>query len=525
MRRITSILALLPALAFAQTPLTPADDWQSAVQTAAPTTTLYFAAGEYQATNSHIAVTNAGAVLVGAGPTSTYFKAAAGCRVFSISATNVVLSGMNISGGSTNSFAGGVLGHGQTLVTNCWVVSNTAWAGSGGGVYKANVANSLIAWNAAHGQTEPGMGGGGIGMPAGSWVRTSIISNNLSAYVRGGGISARVTEKTVWAYDCIIVTNRATNASFGLGGGSQWVNLSNCVVVGNYARQTGGGAEGGYIMGGTVISNNLSAGNGGGANNALLRDVVVANNSTTEHGGGVANSSGTNATIRFNVSSRNGGGAYGGRLVSSLLHNNTCGGIPCGGGGAHSVALVYSVIASNSAPGNWAHAGGGVNDSTLDSCVLINNIGLATRPQDAIASTLRNCTVINSATNVSVLSLSARPAAVIANTLIVSPVQTNLVDENGAAWTNVAANYFTNSATGLFLPDDPPYRLPPDSPLIDAGSGDFVRYPFDLYGRDRTHLGGDPDIGATEWTATDLPPDNGAARKRRIIGLLFGKDN
>ena len=522
MRRIASIFALLPALAFAQTPLTTADDWQAAVQTAAPSTTINFAAGEYQATNSHIAVTNAGAVLVGAGPTSTYFKAAAGCRVFSISATNVVLSGMNISGGSTNSFAGGVLGHGQTLVTNCWVVSNTAWAGSGGGVYKANVANSLIAWNAAHGQTEAGMGGGGIGMPAGSWVRTSIISNNLSAYVRGGGISAPLNATTVWAYDCIIVTNRATNASFGLGGGSHWVNLSNCVVVGNYARQSGGGAERGYIMGGTIISNNLSAGNGGGANMALLRDVVVANNSTTINGGGVSASSGTNVTIRFNVSGGNGGGAaLGGRLVSSLLHNNACGSGSSGGGGAHSVQLVYSVIASNSAPGNSAQAGGGVNNSTLDSCVLIDNVGLATRPQDATASTLRNCTVINSATNVSVLSISFLPAAVIANTLIVSPVQTDLVDQNGAVWTNVAANYFTNSATGLFLPDDPPYRLPPDSPLIDQGNSDFAVTPYDLYGRDRTQ--GTVDVGAVEYQlGIDEYPAAAEGKLRWILNMMGG---
>lgn len=518
--RVFAAILLLPALAFGQLNLTPASNWQSIVQTAAPTTTLNFAAGEYQATNSHIAVTNAGAVLVGAGPTSTYFKAAAGCRVFSISAPNVVLSGMNISGGSTNSFAGGVLGHGQTLVTNCWVVSNTAWAGSGGGVYKANVANSLIAWNAAHGQTQSGMGGGGIGMPAGSWVRTSIISNNLSAYVRGGGISAPISATNVWAYDCIIVTNRATNASYGIGGGSHLVNLSNCVVVGNYARQTGGGAEGGYLMGGTVISNNLSVGSGGGANAALLRDVVVANNSAIASGGGVSASSGTNVTIRFNVSGGNGGGAAaGGLLVSSLLHNNACGGRPFGGGGAHSIELVYSVIASNSAPGDWEQAGGGVNNSTLDSCVLINNVGLATRPQDATASTLRNCTVINSATNVSVLSISMSPTKVIANTLIVSPVQTNVIDQYGAAWTNVAANYFTNTVDGLFLPDDPPYRLPPDSPMIDAGNNTFAVYGLDLYGRSRV-LNGVVDVGAVEFDPElDAPPASG--RRRFFWSLLL----
>ena len=197
------------------------------------------------------------------------------------------------------------------------------------------------------------------------------------------------------------------------------------------------------------------------------------------------------------------------------------------GGGAASATLLYSLVISNRVT-TANQGGGGIAACTVESCAFVDNWCNASTSdggQDSWNSTVRNCTILNTNAAAPVVQYSGSPSYVIANTLIVHASQTNVLDQYGAVWTNVAANYFTNSADGLFLPDDPPYRLPPDSPLIDAGSGDFGSYPFDLWGRPRTYLGGDPDIGATEWTATDLPPDDGAARKRRIIGLLFGKDN
>jgi hypothetical protein len=215
---------------------------------------------------------------------------------------------------------------------------------------------------------------------------------------------------------------------------------------------------------------------------------------------------------------------YGGLAASSTIERNVAGNE---GGGAFNATLIYSLVVSNRVT-NANQGGGGVSYCTVESCAFVDNwCNPATSygGQDSWHASLVNCTILNTNAAAPVVQYSLTPSKQVANTLIVHASQTNVLDQNSAVWTNVAANYFTNSADGLFLADDPPYRLPPDSPLIDAGNGDFVRYPFDLWGRDRTHLGGDPDIGATEWTATDLPPDDGAARKRRIIGLLFGKDN
>ena len=124
MRRIASIFALLPALAFAQTPLTTADDWQAAVQTAAPSSWFAFAAGTYQLTGTPLIVTSGWTRIEGAGPESTYLVAAANTNVVRVTATNVVLAGLTITGGNAAAGAGGVIGHGLTLVTNCVVVSN-----------------------------------------------------------------------------------------------------------------------------------------------------------------------------------------------------------------------------------------------------------------------------------------------------------------------------------------------------------------------------------------------------------------
>jgi hypothetical protein len=195
-----------------------------------------------------------------------------------------------------------------------------------------------------------------------------------------------------------------------------------------------------------------------------------------------------------------------------------------GGGGAYAATLIYSFIVSNRAAGA-SGSGGGIAGCTVDSCAFVDNYA-AKFGEDSYGSTIRNCTLLNTNAAAPIVQYPPTPSAAVANTLVVHASQTNIAGDNGAAWTNVACNYFTNTVTnGLFLPNGPPYRLPPGSPLIDAGNGDFSLFPLDLYGRARIYLGGVVDIGATEWTDTDLPiSDDGAKKKRRFLALLFGKD-
>ena len=524
MRPWASILALLPGLALAQTPLTTADDWQSAVQTAAPSSWFAFAAGTYTTTGTALTVTSGWTRIQGAGPGQSYLTQghATNWGVVRLTGPKIVLDGFTVYGGSTSNYGGGVQGTGWQTVTNCHVVSNSAKVG--GGFYLVDLHNSTVAHNFAYGYIAQGQSGAGGVLGASNVARQCVVSNNSALY-DGGGLAGIGATYAPLVDDCDIIDNSARD-----GGGLYYVTATNCRVWRNSATnanfQGGGGGKAVYLYSCSVISNAATKNGGGVYNCNSARDTVFAHNEAkTAEGGGGYNLFGTNLTVRDNVAATIGGGLCCGLAASSVIERNVANGN--GGGGAWDATLVYSLIVSNRAAGA-SGAGGGVAGGTVESCAFVDNWCNASTVfggQDSFNSSLVNCTVINTNAAPPVKQYSLTPSRPVANVLIVHATATQILDNTSAVWTNVAANYFTNSADGLFLPDDPPYRLPPDSPLIDAGSGDFVSYPFDLWGRDRTHLGGDPDIGATEWTATDLPPDNGAARKRRIIGLLFGKDN
>lgn len=524
MRRLASILALLPALAFAQTPLTTADDWQAAVQTAAPSSWFAFAAGTYTTTGTALTVTSGWTRIQGAGPGQSYLTSghATNWGVVRLTGPEIVLDGFTVYGGSTSNYGGGVQGTGGQTVTNCHIVSNSAKIG--GGFYLVDLHNSTVAHNFAYGWVVlPGICGAGGILSATNVARASIVSNNSALY-DGGGLSGAITVYTALVDDCDVVNNSARD-----GGGLLYVTATNCRVWRNAATnanwQGGGGGKSVYLYSCSVISNVATKKGGGVYGCFSARDTVFAHNEAkTAAGGGGHNLNGTNLIVRDNVAATTGGGLDGGLAASSTIERNVSGNY---GGGAFSATLIYSLVFSNRVT-NANQGGGGASACTVESCAFVDNWCNAVTVyggQDSWNASLVNCTILNTNAAAPVVQYSHTPSRPVANTLIVHATATNVLDQNSAVWTNVAANYFTNSATGLFLPDDPPYRLPPDSPLIDAGNGDFVSYPFDLWGRPRTYLGGDPDIGATEWTATDLPPDNGAARKRRIIGLLFGKDN
>lgn len=522
MRLWASILALLPAVAFGQLNLTTASNWQEAVQTLAPSTVVNFAAGTYTTTGAWANVTSAHVRLVGAGPGQSYMTSghATNWGVIRLSGAGARLEGFTIYGGSTSDRGGGVQGTGGQTVSNCVIVSNSAKIG--GGFYLVNIHDSTVAHNFSYGYIGVGQSGAGGMLSTTNVARQCVVSNNSALY-DGGGLSGATAHYTALVDDCDVVNNSARD-----GGGLFYVTATNCRIWRNAATNAsylgGGGGKSVYLYSCSVISNAATKNGGGVYGGDSARDTVFAHNTAGGNGGGGCNLSGTNLTVRDNVAGGGGGGMNGGLAAFSRIERNVANGQ---GGGAIFATLVYSLVISNRVT-NANQGGGGIAGGTADSCAFIDNwCNPATvyGGQDSWNSTVRNCTILNTNAAAPVVQYSFSPSKPVANTLIVHASQTNVADEGGAAWTNVAANYFTNSADGLFLPDAPPYRLPPDSPLIDAGSGDFVSYPFDLWGRDRTHLGGDPDIGATEWTATDLPPDNGAARKRRIIALLFGKDN
>lgn len=529
MRRLASILALLAVPALAQIPITTADNWQSIVQTAAPSSWFAFAAGTYTTTGTSVNITSGWTRIESAnGPANTFIVAGSysnsGC--ITVTATNVTISGFTIAGGYSTNDGGGVRGHGLTMVTNCRIVSNTtvkAVAGGsegGGGLWGCTAYNSVISFNVA----TNALGGGMFFNHATAVAHSCLVeSNRASSASDGGGIAARWNNRA----GSILNTTARWNYAGGGGGAAHFGYAANSIFEFNSCGTRGGGGIGGY--GGFVfaenctIRSNSSAGGGGGAYVGAVLDSLIEYNSAGGNGGGGNTVYGTNIVVRYNVAGGTGGGMRSGAAEFSQIYCNVAGDNN-GGAGAYSTSLRYCTVSNNAATNSVAPGGGGaLSGGTAESCVFKDN-SVKAGAVESWNSILRNCTVISTSTN-AVIQWSNDKSKPVANVLFVG-AQTNVADNTGAAWTNAAANYFTNTVTnGLFLPNDPPYRLPPGSPLIDAGNGDFSLFPLDLYGRARTYLGGVVDIGATEWTDTDLPiSDDGAKKKRRFLALLFGKD-
>jgi hypothetical protein len=255
------------------------------------------------------------------------------------------------------------------------------------------------------------------------------------------------------AVRCVYMTNNATLIGFTLtngatlsgyedyginfGGGlyceSADVTVSNCVITGCAASDSGGGVQGGtlnncflignqsYNAGGVfacILTNSVLIGNsssfGGGASSSLLVGCTLATNSSSWYGlgggGGAYYSTLINCTLVAN-SSDNGGGAYGdwwspSILENCLLYNNsatgngggveTCiltnctliGNSASNGGGADGGSLNSCLLSGNSVGGN----GGGANNSTAGDCIFIGNSALY--GGGAGACSLSNCTLV-----------------------------------------------------------------------------------------------------------------------------------
>jgi hypothetical protein len=175
------------------------------------------------------------------------------------------LSGFTLAGGATrywsadyfgDQIGGGARCESETAqVSNCVILSNSAYA-SGGGGSGGTIINCMLSGNSAadgagassatlHGCELTGnstTGGNGGGAAYSTLNECALIDNSATA---GGG-----------AYDstlnnCTLRQNRADRIEFpsvsgGTGGGAFWCTLNNCSVVDN-AAYYGGGAYGGDL--------------------------------------------------------------------------------------------------------------------------------------------------------------------------------------------------------------------------------------------------------------------------------------
>jgi hypothetical protein len=244
----------------------------------------------------------------------------------------------------------------------------------------------------------------------------------------------------------------ATNSSNSSGG-----VVSNCVLIGNAAKNVGGGAYGGIIYNSSIIQNSAYTGGGVGFANGYTPTVtkcLIFSNTATAYGGGAA------LVI----------------LNNCILSQNKA----SSGGGAEFSMLYGCLVVSNSA----SQMGGGIYDgiSTIN-CTIVGNTALQQAGGVASGGTVYNCIIyFNTVTNGSSPNYSGSPAPYYCCTIPPSL-------SGGVIVTNDPL--FVDTADGNF-------RFQSNSPCINSGNNAYVVGTNDLDGNPRI-VGGTVDIGCYEY--------------------------
>ncbi len=318
-----------------------------------------------------------------------------------------------------------------------------------------------------------GEGGGVFCEAAGIVVSNCLLTGN-SASDSGGGASGG------WFFNCAFISNSAAN----YGGGADQCVLNNCGVLSNSASY-GGGANNSTITG-TTISGNSAYWEGGGAESSSLNDCVISANASTatvgSSGGGADNCTLTNCLLAGNSVSYYGGGAQGCTLDGCTLNGNAAGDY----GGAVYSTLNNCLVTNNSGyyggglghgnatncliTGNFAPGGGGgAEENLLVNCVVVGNSAyqFGYGGGGALLSTLVNCTVVGNS--------GADPCGIAACAVFNSVVQDNF--DGGGALANygdylgIYGYSFNNSCTTPLPPGL--WNITNDPALVNPAGGDF----------------------------------------------------
>ena len=331
-------------------------------------------------------------------------------RVFWIEETSSVsLSGLTITGGSTDSHGGGIYSRGTLTVTSCMLLGNSA-EGRGGGIYDYNtltVTKTTLLGNTA------GESGGGIYIDDGGilTLTDSALSDNAAG--TGGGIFSfwrsilTLTNSTISAntadigggirnyHGTLVVTNGtfSHNAAETHGGGiyseDGVLTIGDSTFSGNSAQDEGGGVysdDDTLAITGSVLTGNSAESGGGICNHSTtltVADCTFSGNSayssiypTLGMGGGICNWGPLTviaSTFADNEAISSGGGVYNsGRLtaVNSTLSGNAAG---FGGGGIYNYKYGTLTLNNSTLSNNRADQGGGIYNSD-GTVTLLNSV-------------------------------------------------------------------------------------------------------------------------------------------------------
>lgn len=306
-----------------------------------------------------------------------------------------------------------------------------------------------------------------------------------------------------------VSAEHSTIESCGSGyGGACLVNMTNCAVINCYGTGNGGGVYNGAAqrLDNCLIASNSCTSYGGGVHGGLVYNSVVVSNNAVDRGGGVCSIAGASNYVAFNTS-RMASAAYSGSYTNCIFDRNVSGTL-----GSPTVYGNYYNCLFTSNSTTYAKGGGAGALGSYYGCVFVGNGAPNGKPQVLYdANNVFNCTFLSDSPYP---ILSGENAYPFANNIFAGSTNTSY------STTNLVANFATNSAADLFIPDGLPYRITEDSPCRNAGNDTYAITEFDFYGRDRTQ--GQVDIGAVEWTPEIDAVGGGADRKKMLLLLLTG---
>jgi CSLREA domain-containing protein len=333
-----------------------------------------------------------------------FTKAAGTSTISNLTARDGIARGATAATGGLNGGGGIANLGGQLTLTNVTVTNNRAIGGNGtggaggeadgGGIYSSAaliVTNSTISNNTATGGNGTGaaggiaFGGGVFMIGATLTVSDSTVSGNTAAGGTGatngssfgGGInvnnnaSLNMTNSTV--------SNNMATGEGGITNINGTATLTNSIVSGNTATNSGGGGIGNStgtltLTNSTVSNNSATNGGGGGLINFSTANVInstfsgnTVNNFT---GGAISNQASgilnlTNSTVSGNSSpNSNGGGLRNlgtANLSSSTFSNNSAAGTGGGISNSGTTTLDNTIIANSPAGGDCVRPGGTIN--------------------------------------------------------------------------------------------------------------------------------------------------------------------
>jgi len=331
------------------------------------------------------------------------------------------------------------------------------------------------------------------------------LTNGFAQNPVGGGAGGGVWCQTVGAIvsNCVVTGNSATNSGGGAAGGT----LNNCILTGNSAGYVGGGAINSTLNNCTLTGNSARY-DGGGAYSGSLNNCLLTSNSASHFGGGAYSAALNNCGLLGN-SAQSGGGVYYGAVSNCSFTGNSA---SSDGGGAAADYKAPCILNNCKLTGNSAtNRGGAACDCTLSNCVVTANMatygGGIYRDAPPFPQEVHNCTLAGNraaygggawgAYGVSLYNCilyyntaSASGDNYYTGGSVFYSCTTPVPPYNAGNFTNAPLFVDTNGWSNL--------RLQSNSPCINAGNNDYAARSTDLDGNPRV-VGGTVDVGAYEF--------------------------